>query len=429
MSGYIPMPQKVRVTYPDVPSDLVGKLNNLITAMSTTVGHLNNSSTSVQTFMGQTNGAIQHVGGISQGKATQALLETWLLSRSDMNQSHTGMSGAASHLNTTTTALTEHLQTIKDGVAAIETARQASGYVAAGLAPDLQQRIDSLTSSLNNVGLALDGAAKLLNTLNSGWPMACATGFTPGGPPPSFAPNAFDNSVMHMSGNAGAALNSAAGQRLVKALGKENAAILIELLGNNANLDDVAALAEKGMNADEIYQLVESGKSITGAGNLLNHGIPINQLSEWVNQGVNLKGANALLNKGIPASAIDQGLSQAEAAGWKGVSNKVRTNMVNTIQNWLNGTRGVNANGAPYLNDGTPFRNDRGLLPGGPTPDGQPIHPTREYREYTVNNYNTGSSNELRIVVDKYGNMWYTSAHYDKFIPVPWSFILRAAGQ
>lgn len=415
MSGYVPITPKVRITYPDVPADLVSKFNDLQSVINTTSSHLNNSSNRVQTFMGQANGAVQHVAGISQGKATSALVETWFYSLSDGNQSHTGMSNTAAHLSTTTTAFDEHLQAVKDGMAAIETVKQGGGYVTTASANDIQQQINNLTNALNNIGLALDGAAKLINALNSNWPMACATGFTPGSTYPAFAPTAFNNSIMHMSGNPGAELNSAAGQRIVTQLGQDQAEILIELLGNNADLNEVATLLEKGVDANQIVQWIENGKSVTGAGRILNQGIPASQVSQWVDQGLNLNGIGVLLNKGITADAINAGLSRADAQGWTGISKNIRKNMADTIKNWANGT-------PRFANDGTTFANRENLpaLKNGP------------FTEYTIDNTNTGRLNELRIIVDRYGNMWYSDGHYQtsgKVLQVPWSFIVQSSGQ
>ena len=63
-----------KIAYPDVPSDCVSKLNELITTITNASSHLNGSAGHVQNFMQQANGIVQNVATISQGKATQALV-------------------------------------------------------------------------------------------------------------------------------------------------------------------------------------------------------------------------------------------------------------------------------------------------------------------------------------------------------------------
>ncbi|HTK09754.1 MAG TPA: hypothetical protein VL485_21460, partial [Ktedonobacteraceae bacterium] len=66
------------------------------------------------------------------------------------------------------------------------------GKVMVGEASQIEGQLADFTTTLNNVGLALEGAATLLNTLSGNIPNACATGFSPKGPHPVFAGNAFD---------------------------------------------------------------------------------------------------------------------------------------------------------------------------------------------------------------------------------------------
>ncbi len=406
--------RQVSISYPDVPSDMVSKLNDLITAINTTSSHLNGSSARVQTFMGQANGAVQNVATTSNGKATEALVETWFYSLSDGNQAHTGMSGVASHLNAATTTLNENLQTLKNGMATLETLKSNGGYASAMQADDIQNQMNSLTGTLNNIGLALDGAAQLINALNSNWPMACATGFIPGsGYYPTFAPNAFNNTIMHMSGGAGAGMSSAAGQRIVSALGDQEEAELLILFAeeHNVDLNEVAALLEKGESPNTIVQWLGEGKALKGAENVLNQGVPASQVSQWVDQGLNLNGINTLLNKGISADAINAGLSKVDAQGWAGISKNIRKNMATAIKDWGNNAGSTE----PYNN----LEQLPALKNNGP------------FTKFRIDNTNTGRLNELRVIVDRYGNMWYSDGHYQttgKIIPIPWSFIIQSLG-
>ena len=186
--------RSVAISYPDVPPDLVGKLQELITALDRSSSTLNSSAERVQSFMGQANGAVQQVAAISQGNATQALVQTWSLSLTDSQQSQHGMNSAASHISTTTSALSEGLQTIKNNMGTLEMVRSNGGYVSAMNADEVQAQIVDLSNALGNIGMALDAAAKLLSKLNGGWPMACATGFASGSSVyPTFAPNAFES--------------------------------------------------------------------------------------------------------------------------------------------------------------------------------------------------------------------------------------------
>ncbi|HEY4383328.1 MAG TPA: hypothetical protein VGN34_02475, partial [Ktedonobacteraceae bacterium] len=100
---------RVPVTVPDVPANCVKVIEDLIAELDWAHGSLHTSAGNLQTFMGQAHGAVQNVATTSQGKATQALTDTWHYTQMDGNHAHTGMTGAASHLSDASTKLSTYL--------------------------------------------------------------------------------------------------------------------------------------------------------------------------------------------------------------------------------------------------------------------------------------------------------------------------------
>lgn len=195
------MTKKVKISYPEVPAKLVSNFSDLITALNTTGSNLNTSSGNIQSFMGQTNGAVQEVVNISMGKATTALSDTWNATNTDGNHAHSNLSGVAGHLSKAHGSLDQYTQAIKDGMSAVETLQANNGEVDEDQADSVRQQISDLTNALSNIGLALDGAASLIDKLNNDMPLVCATGFVPGGTYPTFSDNSFKDSTVYMSEN------------------------------------------------------------------------------------------------------------------------------------------------------------------------------------------------------------------------------------
>lgn len=198
----------VTIPYPDVPANLVDKFNNLLTALDSTSRHLDGSAGRVQDFMSQINGAVEHAACLSDGKARQALVQTWLLSQTDGSQAHTGMSTAATQLRAAIAACNDNQPAISNGMAALVAVQNAGGRVPSDQEDEIQGQLTQLSNALNNIGLALDVAATLINKMNSHWPRTCATGFSlESNFAPAFAPHAFDSpardGLLNMEGKLG----------------------------------------------------------------------------------------------------------------------------------------------------------------------------------------------------------------------------------
>lgn len=84
-------------------------------------------------------------------------------------------------------------QRIANGMATLAMVQNAGGQAPADQADEIQGQINNLTDTLNNIGMAMDLAATLINKMNAHWPQACATGFSPGSSSyPTFALHVFD---------------------------------------------------------------------------------------------------------------------------------------------------------------------------------------------------------------------------------------------
>lgn len=300
----------ISLAYPDVPANCVTKLCDLIATIESTSYHLNYSSDRIQEFMGQANRAVQEVLNISQGTGAQALAGTWYYSLSDSNQSHGGLSDAASHLSVAAGTLHDNLPSLIAGMNALDLVKKSGGSVPAGDADNVEGVLNNLNSTLNTIGMALDGAARLINKMNSNWPSACATGFVPGGGYyPTFTPHAFDTGTMNMSGSVESELKSPAGQRILSALGKdkeEEAKLLIEYASdNNADLNDVATLLEKGISPDQIVPWLGKG-DLKSFITLLDHGVGAERINAWISRGDNIDHIAAFMDNGADTDTAVQ---------------------------------------------------------------------------------------------------------------------------
>lgn len=350
---------------------------------------------------------------------------------------------------------------------------------------DLAQAV---IDAMGNVNTALWMMIMAVDTINFGIAFACATGLEPGTPPPLFSPTTFsmesngnpgggknkmkaEDLAEYLEGlgvDSDTALNIAIfaeeqGLNLadiqqmfdslsVDGMVSEDDAWSIQALINDGelgkwynsgksghSLSDVTTLLTTGFDTDSINMLLKNNADIpitlTCTQDLFSLNVSMGQINQWVTDGQNLKGILALEQKGITTDNVNKGLAQPVTKGWANINNATRQNMVQTIKNWKNGVQGRNSRGAINDNDGTHYQNRNGKLPGGPDrPLNGNIEPRdgyvnpRGYTEYTVNNVgtNTNSGNKMRIVVDKYGNMWYSPDHYDDWVLVPQSFIIQA---
>lgn len=352
---------------------------------------------------------------------------------------------------------------------------------------DLAQAV---IDAMGNVNTALWMMITAIDTINFGISLACATGLEPGTPPPLFSPTTFSMESNGSAGGSGKNKMSADQlQQYLEDQGVDSETALdialfaeeqglslsdiqqmfdsqiqsgmsdpelasasIQQLINDGelgkwynsgksghSLSEVTALLNASFDTDAINTLLKNNADIpttlTSAQDLLNRQVSMGQINQWAADGQNLKGILALEQKGITTDNINKGLAQPVTKGWASINNATRQNMVQTIKNWKNGVQGRNSRGSINDNDGTHYQNRNGKLPGGPDrPLNGKIEPRdgyvnpRGYTEYTVNNVgtNTNSGNKMRIVVDKYGNMWYSPDHYDDWVSVPQSFIIQA---
>lgn len=272
---------RVTIAYPDVPEDCGNRLGAVITAIEHLSTTLFNSSTRVQDVINPSNRAVQTVAGISQGKASRALVQTWFYSLSDGNQAHGGMSNTSSHLRTALSPLYEHVPIVQRNMSTLNMVRDNGGTVAQIDSDGIQSQINELANALGNIGIALQVAAKLINAMNSSWPQACATGFIPGvSNQPAFAHHSFDN-TMHMSGLGGApSLESGPGKAILDKLGdRGEAKALVSIVVEEADpnevatlLQEVATLLQKGINPDTIVEWLgrKTGANLSDLALLLN---------------------------------------------------------------------------------------------------------------------------------------------------------------
>jgi hypothetical protein len=195
--------QTITIKYPEVPENFGAKLNALLNTLESSSRTLSGHSNNLQGYIGKANSAVQNVSSVSQGKATQALVDTWKLSTVDGNYATGNLSAIASYLRAAHNNLIDDVQTINNHMPVIQALMSTGGTVQESQAAEIQQIVNQFTSSMGNIGFYLSTAAKLINTMNNGTPWACATGFIPGSVYPTFSKNSFDNTYQMASRGSG----------------------------------------------------------------------------------------------------------------------------------------------------------------------------------------------------------------------------------
>lgn len=237
-----------KISYPEVPQDLGSKLDTLMSTIQSSSSDFSGHSTNLQSYIGNANGAVQNVSSVSQGGATQMLVDTWNLSTTDGNHATGNLGGISSYLSSAYNNMAEDVQTVKNSLPVILDLISTGGKIKSDQEDDIQQIINQFTGSMGNIGFYLQTAANLINTMNNGTPWSCATGFIPGMVYPTFSPDAFDGTY-HMAGKGSGG----------------------STITNTTQLE--AALAAKGMSTTEIanlmQQLAKDGMSQADIDNLL----------------------------------------------------------------------------------------------------------------------------------------------------------------
>lgn len=483
-ANYPPIP-----SLPDLPSNTYQLLVNLSTAIDTACGSFSASGGQLSSIQTTTNTAVSGVVANSKGEATDGLNDLWTCTQKDFTYASnmlttiTAANALGGSPNQLQEVLNQYGPAIQNGVPAVEQLRNlvATNFSSQPSVNTVQYLVDmaqGLTNAMGNVNQALWMMISAINTLSGGIYYACQTGFSPTTPLPVFTQQVF--SMESSGGSGGSGSNDATDQNTIEqwmASDPEGAELLIiSAEAKGVSLDDIIALLQGGgpdafepeyesfnvdpeqiyewidndnLSSDDIHNIVTlmnkggavsdqinnwigDGINFGDAADLVNNGISVAQIDQWASSGQDLaqmnRGIQALMSRGITIDNIKQGLAQQVNKGWAGVSNPIRQNIAQTIKIWKNRSVGVNAKGSPNPNDGTHFENRENKLPGGPDNSQTGYVNPRDYTEYTVANPSGG--NVMRIVVDKYGNMWYSSGHYNDsgWTPIPQSFIIQALG-
>jgi hypothetical protein len=256
-----------------------------------------------------------------------------------------------------------------------------------------------------------------LRGINGGFSAACATGFTPGAPLPTFPNNSFAMSSSNSSSGSGDG-NKLTYKQLEDNLKANNVnpntAELIAMWAEDLKIDPsaVQSLIDAGLSPDEVLSMLDDGtitsSNINDATLLAQKGATASQISAWVSRGVNLSDAAAFANiKGVDLnSAI--ALTRA-GLDPKNVSSLLQDGVSsNTILNMLkqpgvnpgNVASKIEANITALINDTNPgFRANRAyaiqMLNG---PDGT----------YPVVAGSAGAGGDIQFIDPKTGNVALT---------------------
>ena len=211
----VPLPEPYQL--PNIPSNAYTLLSNLATAIDTANTKLTGHANKVRDINTSTNNAVSHVVTTSKGQATDALGILWTDSKTDLSHAHDQLSaittpsqGIGPGPNDFQATLDQYKGVIQTGLTALDNLRQhqsSNGVVY--LSPFNQQmmqwkqEVDQLDNALANINIVLDGIAMAIRGLNNGFRAACATGLTPGAPPPLFNKNAFAHQSVDGSGGGG----------------------------------------------------------------------------------------------------------------------------------------------------------------------------------------------------------------------------------
>ncbi len=465
-----PTPDVSHVALPDVPSNTYQLLSNLADAIDTANGKFTTHATRLAGVSQETNGAVTNVTSTSQGQAATTLSDTWTSTQTDFNRAHdpllaiTASSCMGGSPNPLWAVLDEHKASIQNGLIAMENIQmlQRSCPLQPPTAAQVEewiQEVNALTASLGNVNLVLETMILALRNLNGGFTASCATGFTPGMPPPTFPSHVFaSTSSGGTGGGGGANLNDFENDLKNKGVAPdvaENLALWTDSEG--LSLSDVQKLVDDGVNPEELTNWIESGKvtaanlsditTLTGQGldgasistlinngadlqatsadvsSVLSKGATTGDVNQWVQKGLNLKYADVLLGKGTSADYITNNLGNYLDPK-QGSSNWIRlpkSDVNQALLRWKNGTNIGDNDGGVFAN--RPQWDSKAGRSVQPFPP--PINGT--LREYYVD----GQSGSQRILVDSSGKAYYYPSHYDPAtrIPIPPSYLMQLLGK
>ncbi len=485
MSGPQPTPQPAptptpdlrHITIPNVPPNTYELLSGVADAIDTANGNFNTHATKLGGISSDTNGAVNNVTSTSQGSGANALSDTWKNTQTDFSRAHDPLTGiVASNCmggspNPMRDVVDQNKSSIQAGLIAMENIQASQHSINPPSAQQVEgwiQDVNALIGSLGNVNLAMQMMILAIRNLNGGFGASCATGFTPGFPPPTFPNNSFAMSNSGSSGGGSGKISIGDLEDNLKSQGvdpgtAESIALNAEISGLNlddvqslidtgkvtpsellswlesgklteANLNDVTTLVNKGVSSDAITQLLANGADFkaveANVTDLLSKGANISDVNQWIQKGLNLKYAKVLLNRGLTVDQINSGIDKYTRAftnkdpgyqRFNQIPKDIKSGVGDALKRWATGTNtGIGR-------DGTPFRNDPQLTTKGVKQYPFPGNNSGPYTEYRV-----GSSSD-RIVVDHYGNAYYYSSdngHYypDDAIPIPFDYIMQILG-
>ena len=396
--------------------------------LSTIARNYTNASQEMDQHVITLEGAVAHAlsGGTTgwKGLSSEAFVGAWLERKARLQQASTIMSQSALYL-------TQMARTIEDNLSTIRADQSVMGTpIFHSLGVDDQASVmDEMSQAQNAILMAMNALNSQLEALAEEVSDCPEVDREAGDP-------YYDNINRNDAGGGGGKTPE---QRIGDAVGDPVLAeLLIELANQNgANLEDVAALLENGVGIDQMDQWLQEGVNLEGAGALINKGIDTNVVSQWIEGGVNLQDAAMLLDKGVSSDAIiglsEQGvdltnagkyvdamlnkgytidqinkgietnIANADASRWRNIPSRTKGLISDAIDRWAKGRTQYPQDGTAF--DNLPKVNNKGKLV-------TPVPPNRgPYTEYTV--ADGPDRGGMRIVVDRYGNVYFFEEHYN----------------
>ncbi len=259
------------ITLPDIPtntwtllSDVADAIDTATSSFRTRAGNISDITTDVTT-------AINAITSTSKGDATDALVDLWGNTKTDLNRGHDPLTAiiAATALGGTPNplreALDQHQLAIQNGITAMEEVEQARRS-SSDHPPSPQQieawieQIHDLTNALGNVAMALQLMTLEIRNINGGFSTVCATGLVPGHPLPTFTRNAFAS----QNTTGGSKSEEITADDLEKYLASQGVdqqtafEISAFAVDQGLNLDDIKAMFVASKDPQQIYQWLEN---------------------------------------------------------------------------------------------------------------------------------------------------------------------------
>lgn len=320
--GPTPTPDLRHITIPNVPPNTYELLSGVADAIDTANGNFTTHATKLGGISSDTNGAVNNVTSTSQGSGANALSDTWKNTQTDFSRAHDPLTGiVASNCmggspNPMRDVVDQNKSSIQAGLIAMENIQASQHSINPPSAQQVEgwiQDVNALMGSLGNVNLAMQVMILAIRNLNGGFGASCATGFTPGFPPPTFPNNSFAMSNSGSSGGGSGKISMGDLEDNLKSQGvdpgtAESIALNAEISG--LNLDDVQSLIDTGAKPSDVLKWFEDGKLTETS---------LNDVTALIKQGVSDDAITQLLNNGIDSGGEDPLalISQVKTSGAK----------------------------------------------------------------------------------------------------------------